>query len=167
MKKYPNIILVSGNGRNIGKTQLTCRIISNLASTTEVYAVKISPHFHELDDRAEVIVNNDNFCIVKETLKTKKDSSRMMMAGAKEAFYVQCKNENLLDMFEVLQSYLPTNKPVIIESGGLYNVIEPCGMYYIKDEASTKEHDIRDGENKIILSPNEATELNVENVFIC
>ncbi|MBK3519280.1 hypothetical protein [Carboxylicivirga marina] len=165
MKNYPNIILIAGNGRNVGKTLLSCRIINHLASLTEVYAVKISSHFHELDKQAQIIIRTKDYCIVKETLKTRKDSSRMLDAGATDVYYVQCKNENLSQMFEHLQGFLPNDKPIVIESGGLYNYIVPHVLYYIKGEDSLKKHVIRDGDDKIVLSPDEATKLDVQDVF--
>ncbi|TRX70977.1 hypothetical protein [Carboxylicivirga sp. M1479] len=165
MNHYPNIILIAGNGRNVGKTLLSCRIIKHLAELTDVYAVKISSHFHSLDKAVEIIIQSDDFCIVKETLQTRKDSSRMLLSGASEVFYVQCKNQNLLQMFELLQSYFPNDKPIIIESGGLYNYIEPRTLYYIQGEDSSKQKFIRKGGNKITLSPSEATKLNMEEVF--
>ncbi len=157
--------MVAGNGRNVGKTLLSCRIIEHLCKSTDVYAVKISSHFHSLDKEAEIMTQTNDFCIVKETLQTRKDSSRMLMAGATEVFYVQCKNPNLPDMFETLQTYLPTDKPVIIESGGLYNFINPHTLYYIQGEDTSKQKPMRDGNNKIVLSPDEALALNTETLF--
>ena len=165
MKEYPNIIMIAGNGRNVGKTLLSSRIIKYLSQLTDVYAVKISSHFHQLDEEAQILNESDDFCIVKETLVTRKDSSRMMRAGATEVFYVQCKNEQLPKMFEQLQPYLPNDKPVIIESGGLYDFIEPRTLYYIKGEDLTRKHTIRNGVNKIVLSPDEAASLNIQEVF--
>jgi len=44
--KYPNILLVSGNGRNSGKTTLACKIIERFSKDHEITGLKISPHFH-------------------------------------------------------------------------------------------------------------------------
>ncbi|MBS2210887.1 hypothetical protein KEM09_05725 [Carboxylicivirga mesophila] len=165
MKQYPNILMVAGNGRNVGKTLLSCRIIKHLAESTDVYAVKISSHFHSLDNEAHIITCTDDFCIVKETLDTRKDSSRMLRAGAKEVLYVQCKNQNLPQMFDNLQAFLTIDKPVIIETGGLYNYINPHTLYYIKGEDSSKQKPMRDGNNIIMLSPDEALAFNVETIF--
>ncbi|MBR8535320.1 hypothetical protein KDU71_07095 [Carboxylicivirga sediminis] len=165
MKQYPNILMVAGNGRNVGKTLLSCRIIKHLAESTDVYAVKISSHFHSLDNEAHIITCTDDFTIVKETLDTRKDSSRMLRAGASEVFYVQCKNPHLPLMFASLTNYLPKDKPVIIETGGLYNFINPHALYYIKGEDSSKQKPMRDGNNIIVLSPDEALVFNVESVF--
>lgn len=165
MKHYPNIILIAGNGRNVGKTLLSCRIIKHLKEANDVYAVKISSHFHELDQQALIINETEDFSIVKETLITKKDSSRMLGAGATAVYYVQCKNNNLLKMFEQLLTHLPIDKPVIIESGGLYNYIDPQTLYYIKGDDTSKEKVLRDGENKVVLTPDEAALLDVENIY--
>lgn len=165
MNQYSNIVLIAGNGRNVGKTLFACRIINELSSRSEVYAVKISSHFHKLDDAAEILFQSDKFCIVEETLLTHKDSSRMLQAGATRVFYVQCKNQNLPQMFELLKPNLPDNKQIIIESGGLYNYINPRVLYYIKSNDTSKETLLREDTNKIILSPDEALELDIQNLF--
>ena len=165
MKQYSNMTLIAGNGRNVGKTLLACRIIETLSTNSEVYAVKVSSHFHILDDEAAILYQSDDFCIVEENLLTGKDSSRMLQAGARKVFYVQCKNQNLPKMFEHLSTYLPDDKPVIIESGGLYNIIEPHIFYYIKGDDTSKEKKVREGNNKVIVSPGEALELDVQALF--
>jgi len=165
VKHHPNIILIAGNGRNVGKTLLSCRIIKHLAETSDVYGVKISSHFHELDREAQIINETYDFRIVQETLTTRKDSSRMLRAGAREVFYVQCKNASLSEMFSYLQTYLPMDKPVIIESGGLYNILEPGIFYYIKGKDDSKEKIVRDGGNRTIVSPENVLELDIENIF--
>ncbi len=43
---FNNVILISGSGRNCGKTTVACHIISQLAKMGQVTGLKISPHFH-------------------------------------------------------------------------------------------------------------------------
>ena len=46
---HSNILAISGTGRNVGKTTLTCGIIKKLGIDQKPTAVKISPHFHSVD----------------------------------------------------------------------------------------------------------------------
>ncbi|SMO90297.1 hypothetical protein SAMN06265379_11359 [Saccharicrinis carchari] len=164
MNYYPNILLIAGNGRNVGKTTLACRVIAQLAKTTEVYAVKISSHFHVLDKEADILMETSDCCIVNETLDSSKDSSRMLKAGATTVFYVQCKNEHLPVMFEQLRQLLPMDKPLIIESGGLYNILEPSIFYYIRGKDTSKEKLVREGRSRINVTPDEAAGLDIEKI---
>ncbi len=48
MKSMPNILLIAGTGRNVGKTLLACEIIQQLSKTMAVTAIKTSSHEHPL-----------------------------------------------------------------------------------------------------------------------
>ena len=47
---HNNILTISGTGKNVGKTSLACRIIHRLSATHKLTAVKISPHFHWIEN---------------------------------------------------------------------------------------------------------------------
>ena len=55
---FPNLLLVAGNGRNVGKTWLVCRIIEKISQNQKVTAVKISSHYHPED--ADNIISKTN-----------------------------------------------------------------------------------------------------------
>ena len=63
MIHQPNILIVAGTGRNIGKTITACRIIGQLAKNHEPVGVKISPHFHELEVNLKYLYQSENFVI--------------------------------------------------------------------------------------------------------
>ena len=54
MKDFPNMLIVRGTGRNVGKTLSACNIIKQLAEKHNPVGVKISPHFHSLDGIQEI-----------------------------------------------------------------------------------------------------------------
>jgi len=76
---------------------------------------------------------------------------------------VQCKNELLLEMFNVLNGVLPYNKPVVIESGGLYNVINPKFLLYIVGN-DCKKVKLRHGCNRRDLSSEDALKMDLKNI---
>lgn len=129
----PNILLIAGAGRNTGKTMLACEIIRHLSETTNVIGIKISPHFHPVENEQKIIMKEKRFCIIEEILNTNKDSSRMLQAGAKKVFYIQAKQENLQEAFNTISAKL-RNYPVVCESGGLHKYIKPGLFLFVKGE---------------------------------
>jgi hypothetical protein len=139
IEKRENIILLAGNGQNVGKTLLACQIINNLKNEHEIIAIKICPHFHHLEPKTQYLLNNDNFQITKENNpQGKKDSNRLLNAGAKEVYYIQTKDCNLPKVMKYLDSLISPVSPILIESGGLRNVIEP-GLFLMIENLKNKE----------------------------
>jgi molybdopterin-guanine dinucleotide biosynthesis protein A len=139
----PNWLIVYGTNRNAGKTTLITRIISHFHSKIPVCAVKISPHFHEIDEEDVIIAKSDDFIIVKEVKSsTGKDSSRMLDAGAGVVLYVQVWDNNLGRVLPLIIKNLPSDSAVICESGWARNLVEP-GLFLIlnrKGEMEIKEN---------------------------
>jgi hypothetical protein len=166
MTTFSNWLLISGSGRNVGKTRLICRIITEMSDLKPV-AVKISSHLHTLPEDSDYIVRKEDFAVVRETFINSKDSSKMLQAGAGISFYAQGPDYRLPDIISALDKYT-CYRPVVCESGGLRNLIVP-GVYIL----------IKGGENKLkpgienlelladkVLTPNEVIGLNFEkNLF--
>ncbi|HKJ77989.1 MAG TPA: hypothetical protein VKA10_00585, partial [Prolixibacteraceae bacterium] len=152
MKSYPNILIVQGSGRNVGKTLAASRIIENLAKKNKIVAVKISPHFHELEEEKKFIHRSEGFIIVEEQRITQKDSSRMLQNGAEKVYYVQAKNEFLPDVLNEILKRTEPNQPVIIETGGLYDYMEPGLLLYIEDENPKKKVMVRNDSKVLKLT---------------
>lgn len=128
--KLPNLLLIAGNGRNVGKTTLACRIISHFANEMPVTAVKISPHFHDFD-ATDLVFGTENFVIINETKRTEKDSSLMLQAGASKVFFVMAKTGYLSEATEKLLQFLPENL-IVCESGGLHEFVTPGIFLMVK-----------------------------------
>lgn len=125
-----NLLLISGNGRNVGKTYLACKTIEFLSENMNVTGVKISPHFHTYDE-SSVIIKNKKFIIVEEKLINGKDSSLMLQAGAKRVFFLMVKQQDIEDAFESLKKFLP-DSAIVCESGGLSEVVKPGIFLFVK-----------------------------------
>jgi hypothetical protein len=122
----PNFLIVSGNGRNSGKTGFITRIITNISESFPVTAIKISPHLHKAYVSSGVIKRTTDFILAREkNIKSDKDSSRMLSAGATEVYYIEARDENLKLAFKTLCSTIELKGPVICESGGLRDIIIP------------------------------------------
>ncbi|WP_372755695.1 hypothetical protein [Labilibaculum sp.] len=123
--KKQNILLIAGTGRNVGKTLFACQLIENV-SCKNIVSIKISPHFHLLNKEIEIIKKTKDFVIAKENQKSgTKDSNRMLRAGSKEVYYVQAKDKMLPEILSYFEKKLKPEDPIICESGGLRDFIEP------------------------------------------
>ena len=123
---YNNVILISGSGRNSGKTTVACHIISQLARKGNVIGLKISPHFHASGVGQELVISNPRYHIYREhDANTGKDSSRMLSAGASVVYFIQCTDENLEFIEEDFRKIVSPDVPIVCESGSFSNVFNP------------------------------------------
>ena len=136
----PNLLLIAGNGRNVGKTHLACKIIKHFSPYEEVTGLKISSHFHPIE-KENIILENENFIIAEERNNGTKDSSLMLLAGAKKVYFVMSKRDYLKDAFNELFHLLPENL-IVCESGGLHEFVKPGLFLFVKraDEKIVKKH---------------------------
>ena len=140
MLDLPNLLLIGGNGRNVGKTTLACRIIKHFSATNEITGLKISPHFHPVNE-ADVVFRNQYFTIVNETQINSKDSSKMLQAGAKKVWFIMVNRDYLRPAFEHLAEILPDHF-IVCESGGLHEIVNP-GLFFLvkrKNDKIVKTH---------------------------
>jgi len=142
---YSNLLVIYGNGRNVGKTHLTCALITKFSAFNEIIAIKISPHFHDVQN-ADYVVNTENFKIINEkNPHTGKDSSRMLSAGASKVYYVQCTDESISMAVNTLLKKIPAETAIICESGGLLKIVKPGLSLFIKsDNSNSKKIPVKD-----------------------
>lgn len=136
----PNLLLISGNGRNVGKTTLACKIISLFATKTGVMGLKISSHKHSFN-KDDVLYKNEKIIILDEKQNSLKDSSLMLQSGAKRVYFVMVKPEHFNESIDKMIELLP-NSLIVCESGGLHEFISP-GLFLMvkrKDDEIVKKH---------------------------
>lgn len=123
---YSNILLITGNGKNVGKTTLSCAVIEHF-NKEKIIGVKISPHFHDFDSEIEdVLYQTEDIIIIEEhRTNTGKDSSKLKTAGAYRVFFVMVLDNNLQEAFDKLMQIGGRENPMIIESAALRNIITP------------------------------------------
>lgn len=164
MKYAHNILLIAGTGRNVGKTLLVCEIISHLSKTTKVTGLKISHHFHPVEEGQIVIANTSNFHIIQESLNTDKDSSRMKHAGAHKVFYIQAKQEYIPDALLTIEADI-VDCPVVCESGSMLPYIEPGLFFLVKgDEVPDNKKYLLSFNPRIVTYKNSIASINVNDI---
>ncbi len=124
---YPNIILLSGTGRNVGKTTFVCRLLSHF-SKLKFITVKVSPHWH-LSRQGELLLYEEQRLMLAREINREsyKDTSRMLRCGAKEVYYLQhIDDEALMQAFHFLMKDGMEMIPMIFESALLARYIRPA-----------------------------------------
>jgi len=128
----PNMLLIAGNGRNVGKTTLACRIITHLAKSNKVIGIKISSHLHEYITEP-LVKKEGEYVILQEKEHNQKDSSLMIQAGAHNVFFIMAKKKSLDAAFESLLPFLD-NQAIVCESGGLHHFIQPGIFLFVNEK---------------------------------
>ena len=157
--QIPRMLLIAGNGRNVGKTTLACRIIRHLAQKHPVIGIKVSAHFHPYE-KADVVASGDSFIVVEEKQINGKDSSLMLQAGAEKVYFVMSEKEALLQAFSKLLKLLPDHL-IVCESGGLHKIAQPGLMLFVnrKKQEITKAHLL---EHNPVRVENDGSDFNLD-----
>ncbi len=134
----PNLLMIAGTGRKVGKTTLACRIIKQLSKDHPVTGIKVSPHMHRQAGGQRLVAETDDYLIIRETSTSNgKDSSRMLSAGAAQVFYLQTRDRHIAEPFRVLMKMIPPGSPVVCESGALLAYARPGLFLLVKRSGQT------------------------------
>lgn len=127
ISNFPNIMLLSGTGRNVGKTTFVCHLLKHF-NHLKIVTVKVSPHWHQPRQGKVILLEEGRLLLARETDKESyKDTSRMLRCGASEVFYLQYTSEEfLLKAFEYLKDMNIVSGPLIIETAILGKYIKPA-----------------------------------------
>jgi hypothetical protein len=137
----PNMILIAGDGRNVGKTTFALHLIRHLSENNEVTGLKVSPHIHDTNEDLDVIYRSADFIVAEEKGLSRKDSSLLLQAGAKRVFLIMAGQEFLESAFSVIAGALESGI-VVAESGGLIDLVAPGIFFFVRNQKVqiAKEH---------------------------
>lgn len=136
-----NMVIVAGTGRNCGKTTFILKLIRHYSPKIDIVAIKVSSHFHQLDDSDKILKRGEEYIIIEETKPdTGKDSSLMLGAGAKQVYYIQAKDSGLEEAFTWLNTTISKDRFIICESGGLINYCKPLLFIMVKHRGSINKN---------------------------
>lgn len=130
------LLIVGGTARNVGKTELACRIIKKISTETHVYALKVSTIFpDEGIYHGNHSEDSEDQSLFEETrYDTAKDTSRMLRAGAKRVFYLRSEDTGILEAFTRFRSQLPADTAIVCESNSLAGHVQPGLLVMVKKE---------------------------------
>ncbi len=142
----PQVVIVAGTGRKVGKTTVAADIIRRF-SNHGVYSVKISSHNHPLQDGLEVLFREEDFVVSEElSARREKDSSRLLAAGAIKSFYIQVVSGGPLAPFKKVMSLIPGKSPVVCESPSLATSVIPGALIVV-----SRLNNVSGGEKRLTL----------------
>src|ERR1700720_1531202 len=145
--KLWRLVVVGGQTRSIGKTQLVCDIIAAFPKT-EWFAGKITQYGHGVcaqnGENCDCAPDEHICALDWETrADTGTDSARFLAAGAKRSFWLRTKQgflaEGLPLMRDALRQMLPEagqdSPPLILESNSLLQFLKPTLYFAVIDPA--------------------------------
>ncbi len=141
-EKLNNWLLISGNGRHVGKTWLSEYCINQLAFDHSVIGLKIASHIHATNKDINWMTGEDNKWMLGEenNAQSNKDSGRMLKAGAKRVFYAQMTNDAFLNpMLEFINNQLKQKHVIVCESAAIGKIIEPGMAFYVYNPNHTSK----------------------------
>lgn len=159
---YPNVMVIGGSGRKVGKTTLACELIGRFANEG-VTGIKISPHYHPLTSGLKIIHQTKNYLLAEETdPESSKNTSSMLKAGAEKVYFIQTKDEGIEEALQKNLSMIEKNKAVIIESGKPVHYIKPGLSIFIEGDIQKK---VSKNEYDIITKMNDRKSFSIlENI---
>ena len=134
---FPNVLLITGSGRERGKTKLACNIISLWKKNHDLVAIKISAHNHGDPGSKKLIHRSGAYSIWVEKGISSKDSGRFIEAGAMKVFYIEAHDQELLEAFRFIYGLCSEKSLIVCESGGLGRYIKPAVMLFVQHENDT------------------------------
>lgn len=129
----PNLLIIGGASRNVGKTSLILHLIEEYRRTFPVTCIKVTSirqeehRFH--GNHTEL--RGNNFAVKEETsVNGHKDTCRMLKAGADRVFYIETPDHLISRAFSsFLQQAAPAG-PLICESRHLRRIVRP-GLFLL------------------------------------
>ncbi len=169
MIQRPDFMIISGNGRNTGKTSFVCRMITTIGGSYPVTAIKVSPHFHPERSGDAILTRNEHFIIRMElSSKKPKDSSLMLAAGAANVYYIEAIDTHLTEAINTLFRKVRIEGPVICESGGMRRIIEPSIFILLNKPDTIKEKagftELKPMADRIVMFDGEEFDLQPEDI---
>ncbi len=138
MKKIENLILIGGNGRNIGKTTLTTGLITRLKDKGRVVGIKVTsiyPDDTKFHGQKDALFSGDLQIIEELNYKGNKDTSRMLQAGASRVYFIQVKDQALSQAATTIENLSKEFDYLVCESSSLRKVTEPHLFILVKNPA--------------------------------
>ena len=146
--RIPGMILIGSMGRNTGKTELACALIQKITEGKKVVCLKVSTIHHANGACAR---GNAKGCGVCSSLKGdwclepelsrdgKKDTSKMLLAGADEVYWLRARPTALVEGVTEFLRNVGSDSIIICESNSLRQVVSPGVFLLMRNVRSSEE----------------------------
>jgi len=176
MVRFDSMLMIGSSGSNVGKTELTCRLLQKLGGTREIIGVKVT-----------TIASTDQPCprggqgcgvcsamegkyqITEETDRASgKDTGRLLAAGATRVYWLRVRRKHLHQGWAALAEIVGHDAVLICESNSLRQVVQP-GLFVIvesSDHESWKAsaRQVRRDADRIVTSNGDSFDLDLERI---
>jgi molybdopterin-guanine dinucleotide biosynthesis protein A len=143
MIKVDGMLLIGSAGRNVGKTELACALIRNNSVSAPIVGVKVTT-IRAKDGRCPrggrgcgVCSSLDgDFCITEEMNRSsRKDTSRLLKAGASRVFWLRVMKTHLREGLAALLDVVG-EAVLVCESNSLRQAVEPAAFIMVTAQKS-------------------------------
>lgn len=126
--KRPDFLLIAGNARNVGKSNLAVALIRKYAPVYRVVGLKVSAVYPGDDSfhgqHAEPLP--PTWSLFQETsAEATKDTSKFLKSGAESVWFLRARDEYLAEGFAYLIEQIGPGALIVCESRSLIRLIEP------------------------------------------
>ena len=138
MIKLDGMLMIGSAGVKVGKTELACALIRKFSKSRPIIGIKVTP-MKAKDGQCPrggggcgvCSSLEGDFCITEEAdSNRKKDTSRMLAAGARQVFWLRVMKTHLKEGLTALLDIIGPDAVSVCESNSLRQVVEP-GLFLI------------------------------------
>lgn len=176
MLKLDGMLMIGSAGRNVGKTELACSVLSKLSKKYDVTGIKVTT-IKEEDGQCPrggegcgVCSSLEGVYSIVEELNSSpdKDTARLLAAGAKRVFWLRALKEHLLDGIKAMLDIIGPKAVSICESNSLRQVVEP-GLFLMvgsKDSKIWKSSaaNVKKYADRILISDGSSYDLDINRI---
>jgi molybdopterin-guanine dinucleotide biosynthesis protein A len=162
--KLDGMLMIGSAGANVGKTVLACALIKKFNKSADIIGIKVTT-IRAKDGQCPrggqgcgVCSSLDgDFYITEETdSNSKKDTARLLAAGAKRVFWLRVLKKGLKEGLTALLDIIGPDAVTICESNSLRQVVEPGLFLMVKARDSktwkSSARDVKEYADEIIVT---------------
>ncbi|MHC4533931.1 MAG: molybdenum cofactor guanylyltransferase, partial [Planctomycetota bacterium] len=145
MLKLDGMLMIGSAGSNVGKTELASVLLGKIGQSSDVIGIKVTT----IRDKEGQCPRGGEGCGVCSSLEgvyniveeldssSKKDTARLLAAGASRVFWLRVQEEHLLEGMTALLDIIGHDSVSICESNSLRQVVEP-GLFLMVGSRNSK-----------------------------
>jgi hypothetical protein len=170
---------VGSTGRNLGKTELACRIVNRHAGRAPIAGLKVTTVAHDEGgcprggEGCGVCSSfGESWCVMRELdAASDKDTSRLLASGARASYWLRVRAGDLAAGARGLLAQVPAGWVSVCESNSLARVVEPglflqvraAGERAVKPSAQAVASLV----DRVVVSDGESFDLDLERISLC
>jgi len=168
--------MIGSAGANVGKTELACALIKKFGKTSDITGIKVTTikakdgQCPRGGDGCGVCSSLEgDFCITKESdSNSKKDTARLLAAGAKRVYWLRVLKKSLKEGLTALLDIIGPDTISICESNSLRHVVEP-GLFLMVRASNSKSwkssaQDVKEYADKIIITDTGGSDFDLDRI---